>query len=34
MNCENWTLIEICRVFGNFQKLPGDVEGPPSGSCL
>jgi len=34
MDCENWTFVEICRVSGNFQKLPGGVEGPPGGSCL
>jgi len=33
--------VEFCQIFGNFQKLlsdvegpPGDVEGPPGGSCL
>jgi len=34
MDCENWTFVEICRVSRNFQKPPGGVEGPPSGSCL
>jgi len=34
MDFENWTLVETCRVSGNFQKLPRGVEGPPGGSCL
>jgi len=34
VECVNWNCVEFCRVSGNFQKLPGGVEGPLGGSCL
>jgi len=34
MDCVNWNCVELCHVFGNFQKPPGSVEDALGDSCL